>query len=426
MPFFAREDAPLSSMPEFPIDLADRCVMCGLCIPHCPTYALTRNENESPRGRIALMQGLARGQLEPDASSFAHLDHCLECRACESVCPSRVPYGRLLDDMRAQLRQNGRRTRRSVRWLLTLLGGTPARLRRWSNYLYLYQRLGLQRLTATLGYLGSRRLRRLNRLLPVMSRPEAPITLHPANVRVETLGKVQLFTGCASRLLDRQTREAAVYLLTRLGYVVNIPQQQVCCGALHRHEGESALAAQLAEHNLQAFDKREGPILSLASGCSSHLSEYPLTTTDWRAEGFSERAEDITGFLARARWPERLQFAPLEGKVAVHEPCLQRNVLKQSFHTYALLQKIPRLEVVPLTGNELCCGAAGSQMISQPEQADALLTPKLAAARDMDVTYLVSTNIGCALHLAAGLREQGQEIEVLHPLTLLARQLRTQ
>lgn len=409
------------------LQLADRCVMCGLCIPHCPTYRLSQTENESPRGRISLIQGLLKGQLQADAALLKHLDSCLLCRACESKCPSGVPYGQLMDSVRLQLTTE---KRASIPWtsrlLLRLFAAGPGTLARLQAGIYLYKWLRLHLLLKYLGYFGLSGLKRLHRLLPAkLEAPARPITLYPADTKVAVRGKVSLFTGCASRLFDQETQRASLFLLNRLGYVVSVPETQVCCGALHQHQGQQAQGHRLAVQNIAAFaHSRSEQILAIASGCSSHLASYPTKVAE-QQYNFAAQVEDITTFLARASWPAAYTFAPIEGKVLVHEACLQRNVLKQGPASYELLARIPGLMLEPLQGNEFCCGAAGSQMLSQPAQADQLLAPKLDAANRQQGTILVTTNIGCALHIQAGLRERGQLIEVMHPVTLLARQLRT-
>ncbi|MBD3610372.1 MAG: (Fe-S)-binding protein [Gammaproteobacteria bacterium] len=408
----------------FPTQLADRCVMCGLCIPHCPTYGLSQSENESPRGRISLMMGLARGQLEADSEFLQHLDHCLGCRACEGICPSDVPYGTLLNSQRQVLKQQGLSTLPwGTRLLMTLLASPPARLKHINNWLHRYQRWGAAKLVALLGYFGSAHLKRLHRYLPPVSKPNT-LSLYPADTKVQVKGKVNLFRGCASRLFDQETSDAAIFLLRHLGYAVNIPDKQVCCGAMHRNEGDIEASQQLASANITAFGRSTDPIISTASGCTTHLKEYPQHNDALDAEPFSQQVVDISDFLSRVEWPKQYTFEAMDKKIAVHEPCLQRNVLKQGQSAYSMLSVIPNLNIQPLNGNQFCCGAAGTHMFSQPEQADALLNPKLEAIDKQDIDILVTTNIGCALHIQAGLKQRGRLIEVIHPATLLARQLR--
>ena len=373
------------------------------------------------------MQGLLRGKLATDADLIGHLDSCLLCRACEQKCPSGVPYGQLMDTVRQQLSSDGQRRRPwTTRLLMRLFAVGPVALGRLHQILYLYQWSGLARLTRGLAYFGLRGLKHLHRILPRQIEPPAKaIRLYPADTKVAVKGKVSLFTGCASRLFDQEAQRASLFLLNRLGYVVSVPQGQVCCGALHQHEGQPQQAQQLAAQNISSFARSSGErILSIASGCSSHLATYP-ELLNGESNRFASQVEDITAFLATAEWPEPYYFAPLEEKVVVHEACLQRNVLKQSAATYQLLSKIPELLPEALDGNEFCCGAAGSYMLSQPETAMNLLQPKLEAATRQHASLLVTTNIGCALHIQAGLRERGEVIEVMHPVTLLARQLRT-
>jgi len=312
------------------------------------------------------------------------------------------------------------------RLVMRLFASGPKALGRIQHSIYLYQWLKLHYLIRYLGYFGSRGLKRLHRLLPAqLEEPTRAISLYPCDTKVAVKGKVRLFTGCANRLFDQETQRASLFLLNRLGYVVSIPQDQVCCGALHQHEGRQGQAHHLAGQNIASFTRSQGEhIISLASGCSSHLSTYP-EHLNGHSNHFASQVQDITAFLAQSRWPKAYTFAPLGQKVLVHESCLQRNVLKQGASTYELLANIPQLDAEPLHGNEFCCGAAGSQMLTQPAQADKLLAPKLDAVIQQQATLLLTTNIGCALHIQAGLRERGHNIEVVHPVTLLARQLRT-
>lgn len=403
----------LPSVAGFPLAEADLCVKCGLCLPHCPTYRQTQHEGDSPRGRIALMQALATDLIPLTPKLEQHLDGCLSCRACEPVCPAHVPYGKLLDAGREMLLQKQPQRADSLRRLAPWLV-RPALRHLLGFTLWIYQRYGLQWLVRRSGMLGRSRLARLESLLPRLSfpRPLSPVASEPA--------QVHLFTGCTGTLADRQTLTDALRVLQHLGITTDIPRSQGCCGALHQHAGMTAAASDLARQNISAFGGPPTPILCAASGCAATLLEYQQLTGD---SVFSKRVQDITAFLA-TRWPDRLQLKPLHVRVALHTACTMKNVVKQADAVQILLQKIPGLEIVELDATAQCCGAAGSYFIQQPVMADRLLERKLAAAKKLAPDYIVSGNIGCSLHLAAGLRRAGlSKTTVLHPVTLLARQL---
>ena len=398
---------------SFPLADADQCVKCGLCLPHCPTYLQSGHEADSPRGRIALMQGLATGQVPLTSPLEVHLDGCLSCRACETVCPAKVPYGRLIDASRALMLE--KRPRRSRVTKLIAYGLTHRRARHSiALLLWIYQRSGVQALVRRSGVLGKGRLARLDSLLPRISLPRRfPSPNHRP-------GQTALFVGCTGELADRQTLDDALILLDRIGVPVEVPEGQACCGALDQHHGNVSGAVRLAHQNLRAFDGASA-ILCSASGCAATLMEYPELIS---AEGaaFSARVQDIGGYLL-THWPENLGLAPLRARAAIHTPCTQKNVVKQSHAVRALLEKIPGLELLELDLSDGCCGAAGSYFITQPSMADALLKRKLDRVQELAPDYIVSSNVGCSMHIAAALRRQGLNVELLHPVTLLARQL---
>ena len=348
---------------------------CGLCHPRCPTYDLHRCEAESPRGRIALVRGLAQGHLAATPALERHLSHCLGCRACEAACPSGVEYGRLLDAARAHLRLRPRTPR--------------ARL--------------------AVAVLGRYRRRRPYRSPAGAGRPPP---------------RVQLFTGCATGLLDRETRRAAVTLLERLGFAVELPAGQVCCGALFRHYGAPGRAAERAARNLAAFgDDPDTPVLSLASGCGATLSEYAGLLPGPAAAAFAARHRDLVGFLAALDWPGELRLRPLAGRLWVHEPCTLRNVLGGAGATYELLGRLPGADPRPLPGNDRCCGGAGLYPLLHPRIARSLRGAKARGLAGKDGDWLVTGNLGCALQLRRAARDAGVRLQILHPVALLARQL---
>lgn len=399
---------------RFPLAEADLCVKCGLCLPHCPTYLQAGHEADSPRGRIALLQAQAQGILHTTPVLEAHIDGCLACRACERVCPAQVPFGKLLDQGRANLAaERPARTRRDrlIGFFLTRRG--PRTLLR--ALLRAYQRSGLQSLVRVTRLLGSGRLARYESLLPA-SVPHTNRSAAPARPH-ET---VQLFTGCAGELLDAETLADCTSMLQALGVRVEIPADQVCCGALHQHAGEMDQARKLSQHNVRAFNGT-APVLFAASGCGAGLRDYPALFGD-EARSLSARTQDVSAYLL-AHWRETLSLRPLPLRVAIHTPCTLRNVVGGADSVARLLAKIPQIELLELDAQQACCGAAGSLFITQPRLADALIQPKLDAAQQLQPDLIVSSNIGCTLHLAAALRRAGLRVSVLHPVTLLARQL---
>lgn len=351
-------------------DLARQCVKCGLCLPHCPTYALAGMEAESPRGRIALMADLA--EKPGQTGVFKHLDACLGCRRCESVCPADVAYEPLLVQTRAMHPPALTWRGKAVLWLLahkSLLNGA---------------------------------LRFYRTAYPLLSIPWRPLprpassTTKPAS----TNSKNAIFIGCVADIFEQNARNALLQLLQAAGDDAALPAAQGCCGQAARHAGQAGRAAALAAANHAAFSGF-ARVLVLASGCRSALQDSAGVPVVDAMEYLAGRAEKLT-------------FRSAEGRhVALHTPCTA------SFHesgnaVYALLSRIPdlRITVLPDAG---CCGGAGLHPITNPARAKALKTPVLAAV-PADAQMLLSANIGCRLHLAG-------KIPVQHPLEFMANYL---
>jgi len=407
---------------------ADLCVKCGLCLPYCPTYGVANQEGESPRGRIALAQGLAEGRLAPSPALQAHLASCLACRVCESVCPSRVPYGRVIDAARADLAglQRPGLFRRILRWLATEgVVSHPGATRALLGSLSFVRPLVGRTLGA--GVLG-RGGARLARYWPAPGRLQRWATYYPAPGRDR--GKVALFLGCVARLLDGQALVDSIRVLNGLGYGVHVPAGQGCCGAIHLHDGAPEAGRCLAEANVAVFAGLDvEAVITAASGCGATLAEYggwPGLGDAWRAEAtaLAGQVTDISQFLAWLSWPEDISLEPLRARVAVHDPCTLRNVMRQRDGPYRLLGRIPGIELVELPDNARCCGSAGTHLLTHPRLTDSLAAAKVTALASLDARILVTSNVGCALHLRAQLQAAGRTTEVLHPVSLLARQLR--
>jgi len=390
------------------LELADQCVLCGLCLPHCPTYRLGRQEAESPRGRIALARSLTTGRIDASPAALVHLDQCLACLSCQKVCPSGVRYEEIITLTRAELAVNRPRPRALQRLLrdpkrLVALAriGVLLRARSWLP--------PLARL-----FPRASRWRRLAEKLPDLpvDRP-FPAPRPPANDR----GRVILFRGCVASVYDRDTHAAAQRLLEALGYEVHIPDGSPCCGALARHAGETQAADRHAAETRAAFAATGADlVLVSATGCFGDLRDHV-------AGNANPGVRDIHAFLAGDERIARLRFRPLAQRAALHLPCTQVNVVGEVASIHALLARIPGLSVLSLPEQPRCCGAAGNYFIEHADIADRLRAEKLDQAEAQRPDLLLTTNIGCRIHLGNGLRQRGGSIPVMHPLALLAQQL---
>jgi len=402
---------------------ADQCVKCGLCLPHCPTYRLFQDENESPRGRIALMQALASQQIYANDKLEQHLAHCLGCRNCERVCPSGVDYGYMLDHSRQLLRQQ-----LPVAGLKKYLNQAGLKLTHNKNEqrylqttLYYYQKSGLQGLLRISGMLRLLRLKRFDDLLPTINRYQNFRPDYPGDTPVK--GSLGLFVGCTGKLFDQSTLQKTIRLLQKLGYDVVVPEQQTCCGALHQHQGQLESTRSLAMQNIQAFAGLD-TIIYIASGCGAQLHEYSgLAWSDpeaaGQAESFEKSVKEITAFLSDEDLTQ-FQFKPLAKRVAIHTPCSMRNGLRQADASEAVLKHIPELQVESISAETGCCGAAGSYMISQARLASIIRQTTLDAIQHLKADIISTTSIGCGLHLKAGLTNK---TVYTHPVSLLVNQI---
>jgi glycolate oxidase iron-sulfur subunit len=371
-------------------DLADQCVKCGLCVPLCPTYLVARTEAESPRGRIAFAAALAANPESVSESMVDHLDRCLACMTCERVCPSHVRYAELIVATRNELASRGKlRGSRGLEWLVRhpVLLRAVIQVANWPIV-----------------------------LMVVREAPKIPPMLRfAARTNTTTRGRVGLFLGCVASLVDRDVHTAAKRLLEALGYEVVVPSSQGCCGALALHNGDAAAARAAGQVTQTAFAGIETVLVS-ASGCFGTLRDHAFG-------GGGTRVREIHDFLAADAGIDRLHFAPLARKIALHTPCTQANVARADGAINALLARIPQLQIVAMPTEPRCCGAAGDYFLRHPETANVLRAEKLDQAELIKPDWLVTSNVGCRIYLDNGFRRRTRTIPVTHPIVLLAQQL---
>jgi glycolate oxidase iron-sulfur subunit len=405
---------------------ASQCVKCGLCLPYCPTYGLTQNENESPRGRIALMQNLATEALTLSVKAHDHIDNCLSCKECERVCPAQVPYESLLLDYRAWEKPKLAAIHVKTPFITQMfkrLVLSPSKLQHLTKILWFSQKLGLRFMAEQSGLIKLLGLTRLNALLPKsLSYPKPLMPHYPAiGPRV---GKVALFRGCLSTVFDAQTNRDAITVLQHLGYDVIVPKSQTCCGAIASHGGDAIEAKALLDKNIASFSEQAltdiHQIITTASGCASQL----LNTGFFRG-----KIIDICDFVYSHPWPEAVKTKLIHTlpqftheKIAVHTPCTLRNSLKKPMVSQNFLERLG-LNCQKLQTAEQCCGSAGTHMLSHVEASETLLDSALIDLDQIAPTRLVTSNIGCALHFQKRFTEQNKPIRVCHPVSLFAEML---
>jgi len=408
-----------------------RCVHCGLCLNHCPTYRLWHLEADSPRGRIQQMIRVDEGVAPVNATFVDHIDKCLDCRACETACPSGVEYGKLVEFARARIERDYKRpflSRSARNFAYRRLLPYPWRIAFFARLLRFYQRYGLQTLARKSGLLRAFGLAERETLLP---RVDDKFFFRFLGTTFQASGelraKVAFFGGCVAQVTFSTLNEATIRVLTANGCEVLVPKKQVCCGALASHAGVREAARELARQNLQAFEAEEcDAILTNAAGCGSTLKEYshlfsPDEPEYQAAKKFESRVKDVTEFLATLGMVAPLKAIP--SLVTYQDSCHLLHGQKVREAPRSLLRAIPELELVELPYSDICCGSAGVYNITQTEASLELLAEKMKQAASTQATTIVTANPGCLLQMRAGteLHHTGQQ--VLHVMELLDRAL---
>jgi glycolate oxidase iron-sulfur subunit len=409
----------------------NQCVRCGLCLPTCPTYVETLVETSSPRGRIALIRAVAEERLDLTSPGFMHqMSECLDCRACEAVCPSGVRYGELLEPARTQIvratapqRSIWARLGRSV-----LIGGlfsSMAQMRVAATLVRAYQRSGLQSLARSSGLLRALGLADVEALAPRMS----DRFFVPADQRYAAAGprKATAFfhAGCVMHVAFADWNTASVRVLQRAGVEVIVPRGQGCCGAITIHAGEMERGRALAMRNIVAFERSGADVYVInAAGCGSALKEYGRLFHEdpaWRdrALAFSARVRDITEYLDEIGLGAGL--GSIDAIVTYQDPCHLAHAQRITAAPRRLLAQIPGLQLREMTESSLCCGSAGIYNVTQPEMAGRLGRRKVEHIVEVQPQILATANPGCALQIANGLRSAGHAIDVVHVVQLLDR-----
>lgn len=410
------------------------CMRCGFCLPACPTYIESGfKESHSPRGRVALMKAVVDGLIEPDEEFERSLELCLGCRACETVCPSGVKYGHLLEDARDIINQNKkfslpvRMVRKTV---FQQLFPKQNHMRTAMNLIGFYQRSGLQSIARKIGFLGllPDHLTTMEKVLPkvptmkeMKNRPEH---LNPIGKKTQRVG---FFSGCLMDTMFLKTNDATTKLLQLAGCEIVIPKDQVCCGALHGHSGEKAGAKELAKKNIKAFeDLNVDFIITNAGGCGAFLIDYDHLLQDdpeWkdRAKAFTNKIKDISEILVSVDFHHKVKLELPYQIVTYQDSCHLRNVMKTASAPRTLLKAIQGIEYREMEHANRCCGSAGIYNIIETEMASKMLDYKMARVKNTQAATIVTANPGCLLQMKSGIEKEGlaKQMRGVHIVDLL-------
>jgi glycolate oxidase iron-sulfur subunit len=402
------------------------CVHCGLCTSICPTYTELGDENDGPRGRIYLMRAVADGRLEVGEHLRRHLDLCLDCRACETACPSGVRYGRLIEPFRLAMDEADPSPLKRFDWFRQIilfrlfpyadrirLAMTPVR---WAQRLGLYdwvERLGLFNLVPG----------RVGQMITLVPPPTKPAPRLPKFLPAvgRRRARVAFFVGCVADAMFRPTHWATLRVLQQNGCDIVIPNGQGCCGAIRFHAGDSDGARRDADANVDAFDLRDvDAVVVNHAGCGAMMKEYGLHWLDERRperQALAERVRDINEFL------DTLGLVPPPGRIEAtatyHDACHLAHAQKVVDPPRRILAQIPGLELRELPETEICCGSAGTYNLNQPAMASQLGRRKFDNIVGTGAQIVLASNAGCLLQIGREVRRNRAPILVMHPIDLL-------
>ncbi len=409
------------------------CVHCGLCLEACPTYVITGDENDSPRGRIYLMRAVKEKRLAVDSLTFeTHIDRCLGCRACESACPAGVEYGHLLeaarDDIaRGQTKPTG--VYRLLYFALKHIWLKPKRLRAALTFARLMRDSGLPKFLIRIGMAGgiSPQFEFALALLEGSSASKSESadkmpTRRPKATQGDAATPVLLFKGCVTDGLFPRINEATARVLKVNDCDPKVPEAQVCCGALHAHAGDLEGARKLARQNIDAFAAGEAPIISNAGGCGAMLVSYAHLLADdeayaHKAKDFTSRVRDIGQHLQANGFRNGAYIGST--RTTYDASCHLLHGQHGAEASLKMLWAIPDLNFSSLKDSDVCCGGAGVYNLMEPELSDEILTAKLDHIKQAGAEVVATGNPGCHMQIAAGARLDGMQLRVCHPVELL-------
>ncbi len=411
-------------------DILHHCLHCGLCLPVCPTYNITLQEQSSPRGRIRLIKEVLENKIEVSEQFVDEMYFCLDCQACQTICPAGVHYGSLVEEARNIISEQNKEPallRATKLFVLSFLR-SPWKTKLWATFLRVYQQSGVQDAVQQSGILSlfSEKMHQQQFLIPQISETffnSDSQEIYKAEGKHR--GRVAFLSGCIMNVAFADIHRDAIAVLTKNGYDVIVPKLQQCCGSLHSHNGEIETAKTLAKANIDVFKQYEFDALIIDSaGCGAFMKEYGKVLADdpayaELANNLSQKTKDITEFLAGIELlpPTR----PIAKRVTYHEACHLVHTQKISREPRAILQSIPGIQFVELHEATWCCGSAGIYNVLRYDDSMQMLDRKMNNVASTQADIVVTANPGCHLQIQYGIKKYNLPMEVIHPVTLLRR-----
>ena len=389
------------------------CIHCGLCLSSCPTYRVLGTEMDSPRGRIHLMRAYDEGRAQITDTFSEHMFRCLDCRACETVCPSGVQFGSMMEEMRGHIIKE-RSADPITSFVMNHIFPYPWRFHIAARMLQFYRQTGIQRLVRSTGLLETfaPSYAAAEEMTPEVDLQTGVQIGHTYRADRHPVGTVAFLAGCVMNSLLGDVNRATVDLLNRAGFDVIVPDGQICCGALANHAGLRDTATEMARANVGKFPVDDvDAIIVNASGCGAMMAEYPLLIDG--AEEFSSKVQDVSSFLASSGVQERL-VRRMDVRVGYDDPCHLLHAQGVRGPPRDLLRAIPGVELVEVAGADECCGSAGVYNITHRELAMEILDRKMEFVKAANLDVLVTGNPGCLFQLQYGARRHGLKLEVVH------------
>lgn len=415
-------------------DVLSQCIHCGMCLPVCPTYELTKLERSSPRGRIKLIKSVAEGTMQLSNIFADEMNFCLDCQACETACPAGVKYGTMIEAARVEVDKStygsflGKKVKR---FALKHIVASKRNLKIISRLLYLYQHSFLLKLLEKLCKLRivPYKIIAMSELSPKISREFSDSVIPQV---LESKGERKITTafhyGCLMNVMFADINKDTVELLSKGGCKVETPKDQECCGSLHAHNGDKETAKKLAIQNLKAFSKYDyNYLVSNSAGCGAFMKEYKHIFKNNNelkdiAESFSNKVKDLCEFFSD------IVLLKLEGtdeKVTYHDACHLVHSQKIFSQPREIINSISGINYVELNEATWCCGSAGIYNITRYDDSMKILDRKIKNIKDTGAEKVITSNPGCISQLEYGLRKNRLDVKVEHLASFLNKITRT-